>query len=295
MTYQASRFKQRRWELLFLIPIVVIVVAFLRPIFAGAWIIDPVAVRIGPLAIRWYGIILASAIAIAFEWSRRRLEVRGYAPALTEPILWWAALGGILGARLGFVAQNLGYFGIHPLEVLAYTQGGLSIHGAVVGGAIAAGWAARKAAIPFLTVADMIAPTVLLGTIIGRFGNFMNHELYGYPTMLPWKLFIPLADRLPGFESSAFFHPTFLYEALLNLVMLRIVLRFERTTYGSRFGSSCLLTLTLYSVSRFTVEFFRIGDSAIGGLTTAQLLSLLAIGLATPLILFRSRPRSLEP
>lgn len=274
----------------FLIPIALIVVAFLRPIFAGVWVIDPVAVRIGPLAIRWYGIILASAIAIAFEWSRRRLEVRGYAAELTEPILWWATLGGILGARLGFVAQNLGYFGVHPLEVLAYTQGGLSIHGAVVGGAIAVGWAARKVAIPFLTVADVIAPTVLLGTIIGRFGNFMNHELYGYPTTLPWKLFIPLADRLPGFESFAFFHPTFLYEALFNLVMLGIVLRFERTPHGSRHGSSFLITLTLYSVSRFIVEFFRIGTPLVAGLTIAQVLSLVVIGLATPLILFRSRP-----
>jgi phosphatidylglycerol:prolipoprotein diacylglycerol transferase len=299
--------------------LMLLAITVLVPAFRGTLIIHPVAFTAGPVVVRWYGIILASAIAVAFEWSRRRLEARGYRSESIEPILWWAAIGGILGARVGFVVQNLSFFIANPLTILAYTQGGLSIHGAVTGGAIAVWLASRRAVLTrsgdhhprrgktFLDVADAVAPTVLLGTIIGRFGNFTNHELYGYPTTLPWKLFIPLADRLPGFELSVFFHPTFLYEALLNLVMLGIVLRFERaasrqppavnltidsrfTIHDSRLGSTFLLTLALYSVSRFTVEFVRIGDAAIGGLTTAQLLSVVVIGLATPLILLRSRP-----
>ena len=268
------------------------------PVFQGTRLIDPVALHFGPLTIRWYGFILAFAIGIAYEWSRRRLLRRGVDPLVTETIVWWAAIGGLLGARLGFVVQNSGYFAAHTGEVLALAQGGLSIHGAVIGGATAVWLVAHQIKRPFLLLADAIAPTVLLGAIIGRFGNFMNYELYGYPATVVWKMFVPLGYRLPGYEQFSFFHPTFLYEALLNLVMLAIVLRYEqaasskqqiavaaksRSPFAARSlpaGSIFFLTLTLYSISRFIVEFFRIGAPIGWHLTLAQWVSLAIIGIS---------------
>ena len=325
-----------------------IVVIFLRPVFAGHWILNPIALHFGPLTIRWYGLVLATAIAGAYEWSRRRLIARGITVSVAESIVWWAALGGIIGARLGFVFQNLGFYIGHPLQILAVNQGGLSIHGAVIGGAVAV-WSvgrmivipdrksddtseaqdpeSRKAwipgrarddkvttvgqgkRIPFLVLADIIAPTVLAATILGRFGNFFNSELYGYPTSVVWKMFIPLQYRLPGYESFSFFHPTFLYEALLNVVMLGIIVKYEHSKMDvilslpkdldssppkadqndGRPGTIFFLTLALYSVSRFIVEYFRIGHPLGAGLTLAQWVSLGLITLSTIEVVRRSR------
>ncbi len=315
----------------------------LRPVFAGHVILNPIAWSIGAMRIHWYGLILAVAIGGAYEWSRRRLITRGIDPAIAERIVWWAAVGGILGARLGFVVQNLGFYLADPRQILAFTQGGLSIHGAVIGGAFGVWLTSRwmssssriptrrdtdikdpynhtwipdqvrddtpkspKIMMPFLFLADVIAPTVLAASILGRFGNLFNYELYGYPTSVVWKMFVPVAHRLPGFESSAFFHPTFLYEALLNLAMLGIILWYEQGARSKEravdaldsplplapcplpTGSIFFLTIALYSVSRFIVEFFRIGAPIGWHLTLAQWVSL---GIITTSLIVLTRRR----
>lgn len=260
---------------------------FLALVFRGSLILNPVAFRMGPLAIHWYGLIMAVAITAAFALAVRRMVKRGVSDDHAELITFWAVISGLLGARLGFVVQNLGYFSTHAFDILAVNHGGLSIHGAVLLGAFAAVVAARRYHVSFLTLLDAMAPALLLGAIIGRLGNFFNYELYGYPTNVAWKMFVPPAYRLPGYATASFFHPTFLYEALMNLVVLALFCWYERRA-KPRVGTMALLVLAGYSVSRLIVEFFRIG-SPIDGLTLAQWVSVAVILSATLSIYLRSR------
>ena len=253
-----------------------VLTVWMSQVFAGQITLNPAVLHLGPVVIKWYGLIMASAIAVGYAWSHARLVANKVDSEQADQLLWWVVIAGIVGARLGFVLQNVPYYAAHPIDVLAVNQGGLSIHGAVVCGAIAAWVTARKVRIPFIRLADILAPSILLGAVIGRFGNFMNYELYGYPTNVAWKMFVPLAYRLPGYQASAFFHPTFLYEALMNVAMLGIVVWFERRR-KHKVGEVLWLTIGLYSVSRFIVEFFRIGAPFANGLTLAQWVSLLVI------------------
>ena len=285
------------------IALTIVLAVWMGQVFSGQIILNPVIFHLGPIVFKWYGLIMASAIALGYAWSHARLVANNVDPEQADQLLWWVVIAGIIGARLGFVLQNVPYYAAHPFDVLAVNQGGLSIHGAVVCGAIVAWITARKVRIPFIRLADILAPSILLGAVIGRFGNFMNYELYGYPTNVAWKMFVPLAYRLPGYQASAFFHPTFLYEALMNVAMLGIVVWFERrissavisnrvrnlnsvqptrkisrvTRNDKQYGEVFWLTIGLYSVSRFIVEFFRIGAPFANGLTLAQWVSLLVI------------------
>ena len=296
-------------------------VVWLHFVFIGQIILNPVVIRIGPIAIKWYGLIMASAIAAGYAWSYSRLVAKKVKTDQADWLLWWTVGAGIIGARLGFVLQNFQYYAANPIDILAVNHGGLSIHGAVIVGALVAWFLARKIKLPYMQLADVIAPALLLGAIIGRFGNFANYELYGYPTQVAWKMFVPLAYRMPSYSASAYFHPTFLYEALLNLAMLGIVIWVEYRAKASRViasvakqsqqlkseiatppkadrddkaveiepaGQIFWLTIGLYSISRFIVEFFRIGKPFVNGLTLAQWVSL-AIVLCSVVFITRSQ------
>ncbi|WP_018963540.1 prolipoprotein diacylglyceryl transferase [Coprothermobacter platensis] len=188
---------------------------------------------------------------------------------------------GLVGARLGFVLQNAEYFQNHPLEVIGITPNGfglsgLSIHGTIVAGVLALilfyGWVGLKT----LDLGDLGASILLIGQAFGRFGNFFNQELYGYPTSLPWKMFIDPAHRLPNYYEQAFYHPTFFYEGVLCLIGATILA--YRFLHKRKFKGQLIFEyLIIYSAIRFVVEFFRIEPPSLWGLHTAQILSLVLI------------------
>lgn len=271
--------------------------------------VDPVAFSLGSVDIYWYGFFVALAVALGLPWTLARAARVGLNARQAERVLWVAIAGGVVGARIGYVVQNLAYFGAHPAEIGALSTGGLSIHGALFGGFLAGVLAARWYRLEFWRLADASVPAILLGMILGRFGNFTNAELFGPPTDVPWKLFIPVASRPEGMSEIAFYHPTFLYDSMLNTLLLLILLRIDRKAAlssarpvealmsegGSKGSSVQPGRLTLWFVAgialtRFLVEFWRLGEVTALGMTPAQLVSLALLAGAGWLLLRPASP-----
>ena len=184
--------------------------------------IDPVFLRLGPLQFRWYGLMyvigfLASYFLIRNEARRRKLGMDNEAVA---DFIFCLALGVVLGGRLGYVLfYDFSSYLSHPLRIFAIWQGGMSFHGGLLGVAVAGLWYARRFQLPYLQLADLVALAAPVGLGLGRIGNFINGELYGRPTTVPWGMIFPDGGPLPR-------HPSQLYEALLEGVVLFFLVRF---------------------------------------------------------------------
>ncbi|BAS27258.1 prolipoprotein diacylglyceryl transferase [Limnochorda pilosa] len=271
---------------------------------------DPVLLRLGSFELRWYGLILAAAIYASTAALAQLLRHRGHRDPWDEAagLAAWLIPAGLLGARLGFVVQNLSYFASYPAQILATWTGGLSIHGALLGG-LAALALRERSRTGFLARADLLLTVLPLGQAIGRWGNLFNREVLGYPTHLPWGLYVEPAFRPAAFRASATFHPVFLYESLADLALFawlwwRASGSGERSDRTPRPGSTAppllapppgaqaALYLAGYAVIRFGLEFVRIGTPVLLGLTLAQWVSggLLA-GLAAWRVTARSPAR----
>jgi phosphatidylglycerol:prolipoprotein diacylglycerol transferase len=233
------------------------------------------------VSIRWYGILIASSMALGLWLATREAARRGESPDDLLKAAELALIGGLVGARLYYVLFNLDYYQTQPWwRILAVWEGGLAIHGGLIGGLLAGGAYVWAKGLPLLTYLDIVAPSLLLGQAIGRWGNFFNEEAFGGPTALPWKLYISEPRRPPAFVDHQFFHPTFLYESLWNLgafVLLYFVLRrrFERAP-----GALFLAYLGLYSLGRFWVEGLRTDSLMLGSMRVAQLVSVVAVAVA---------------
>ena len=214
--------------------------------------------------------------------------------------LLWVVLGGIIGARIWFVLTpppsyvELGftarYYLTHPLDALNVPGGGLSIAGAVAGGGLATYFFVRRRKQIFRRWADAIVPGVALGQAIGRWGNFLNQEIYGFPTDLPWGIFIDLEHRLPNYEVYERFHPLFLYESLLNLFNALLLLWVARR-YGDyvKDGDIFLLYLITYPIIRILMDFLRIDAAVVGGININQALMFFVALAAGAVLFFRHR------
>jgi phosphatidylglycerol:prolipoprotein diacylglycerol transferase len=266
---------------------------------------SPIALRIGPLTIYWYGLLitmgaLAGAYVATFEARRR-----GEDPDHVWNGLILCLIFGLIGARLYHVisspAGGVGwsYYRQHPLDIIAFWKGGLrglGIYGAVVGGIAAVYVYARLNKLDVLTWLDIGAPGLILGQAIGRWGNFFNQELYGYPTDLPWGIPIDPAYRLEEFRvlgSDARFHPTFFYEFLWNMMVFAVLMVVGRR-YGDRLlkGDILLLYAILYPLGRFFVEFQRPDAWTVGGFAMAQILALVSIVVSGAIMVYRHRRRA---
>jgi phosphatidylglycerol:prolipoprotein diacylglycerol transferase len=178
----------------------------------------------------------------------------------------------------------------HPLEALAIWKGGLGIPGGVIGGAVALWIYTRKRKMSFGAWADVIAPGLALAQAIGRLGNYVNQEVYGAPTNLPWAIPIDKAHRLPEFIDQATYHPLFAYEAIYNLINVAVLLWIGRK-FADRLktGDIFLTYLIIYPVGRFLLEFLRLDPSPVAGVNINQTLMAVIAVLATAVLIFRHR------
>lgn len=260
--------------------------------------IDPVIFSLGPLHVRWYGLmyvfgflaayLLARFQARTFKWQ----QLENHLDSLNLALI----LGVILGGRLGYVLfYNPGYYLQHPLEIFATWQGGMSFHGGCIGVLLAGFLYCRRSGLDYWKGADIYVVPVPIGLGLGRLGNFINGELYGRTTEMPWGMVFPGGGPLPR-------HPSQLYEAMLEGVLLFVILwsvkgkPWQKKTAWPH-GSMVALFLILYGTVRFCVEFVREPDPQLGtvlmGLTMGQLLSLGMLMLG--LILYGIRKRASTP
>ncbi len=256
--------------------------------------------QIGPLTIQLYGIILMLGVVAGTFLAQREARRKGENPEVVWDGLIWVLVGGIIGARLwhiltpppSMVAQGIttAYYLTHPLDALAIWRGGLGIPGAIIGGAIALFALTRKRGVPSLPWLDITAPALALGQAIGRWGNFVNQELYGAPTNLPWAIFIEPQNRLPAYLDQAYYHPLFLYESLWNLVNALFLLWLGRRLIGRlRPGDIFLTYLIAYPTGRFLLEFLRLDSSQVAGLNINQTVMAVVGLFAFLTLLFRHR------
>jgi phosphatidylglycerol:prolipoprotein diacylglycerol transferase len=223
--------------------------------------IDPVALKLGPLQIHWYGIMYLLGFTIGWWLGRLRARepVRGWQPAEVDDLIFYIALGVVLGGRLGYVLfYDFPHFLDAPLSLFMIWQGGMSFHGGLLGVLIALGWYGYRVRRGFFLVTDFVAPLVPPGLFAGRIGNFINGELWGKPTDLPWAMVFP--DPRAGDTPR---HPSQLYEALLEgIVLFAILWWFSRKPRPTMAVSG--LFLVTYGLFRFFVEFIRLPDAHIG-------------------------------
>jgi phosphatidylglycerol---prolipoprotein diacylglyceryl transferase len=260
----------------------------------------PTGFNIGPINIHFYGILIMLGVVAATVLALRRAHLYNQDPEQAWEILPWLLIGGIIGARIwhiltppaSMVEQGITtyYYLTHPLDALAIWKGGLGIPGAVIGGGLAVFIYARRHKLSFLTWTDIIAPGLALAQAIGRWGNFVNQELYGAPSNLPWAIFIDPAYRLPGYKDVAYYQPLFLYESIYDLLIMGALLITEKR-YGKRLKTGYLFQfyLILYPVGRFLLEFLRLDPSNVGGLNINQtLMAVIAIS-STAVLIWRMR------
>lgn len=255
--------------------------------------IDPVAIAIGPVKIHWYGLMYLIGFAALWWFGLRqaRKPGSGWTPDQVSDLVFYGALGVILGGRLGYVLfYNLDFYVQHPLDAFKIWQGGMSLHGGLIGSALALLLFARRHRKRFLEVTDFVAPWVPIGLGAGRLGNFINHELWGRPSDVPWAMVFPNAGPEPR-------HPSQLYEFFLEGVVLFLLLWwFARKPRP--LGAVSALFLIGYGAFRFFVELFRAPDAHIGflfaGATMGQLLSapMVLIGIALLIYVYRRDAKS---
>jgi len=269
---------------------------------------DPYGIHLGPLYIRYYGIIIMLGVVAAAYLSTLRARKYGQDPERVWDIVTWVVIAGVIGARIwhiltpapSLVAQGIDtwYYLTHPLDALSIWNGGLGIVGAVIGGALALFIYMRKYKLSFLTWVDIIAPGLILAQAIGRWGNFINQELYGAPTNLPWAIFIDEAHRYPGFLDQAYYHPTFLYESILNLIGMGLMLWLSRRFFDQlKAGDIFLVYLIYYSIVRILMEMLRLDSSTVAGLNANQAFMVIVAILAAITLIVRhlQKPKTEAP
>jgi phosphatidylglycerol---prolipoprotein diacylglyceryl transferase len=266
-------------------------------------VFNPVAISIGPVAIRWYALAYIGGIVLGWIYARAVLKNDrlwgGAAPislAQMDDFILWVTIGIILGGRAGYVLfYNVDFFIRHPAEIFELWKGGMSFHGGFLGCVIAVIWFSRSNKLPILSLGDITTAVAPIGLFLGRIANFINGELWGRPAEpdLPWAMIFPNGGPMPR-------HPSQLYEAGLEGILLFTVLAVMiRLGALRRPGLILGSFIMLYGLARITGEFFREPDSQLGflwrGLTMGMLLSVPMVIVGATLIVFAWRRGSTKP
>ncbi|KAA1042464.1 prolipoprotein diacylglyceryl transferase [Macrococcus equipercicus] len=250
--------------------------------------INPIAFELGPLSVRWYGIIIASAILIGYLIAQRESVKKGYKEDTLIDIIVWAVIIAIICARIYYVAFEWSYYKAHPAEIPMIMNGGIAIHGGLIGAFSTGFILAKRKNLSFFQLADIVAPSIILAQAIGRWGNFMNQEAHGGEVSRTFleQLMLPEWIINQMNVGGTYYHPTFLYESLWSLtgfVMLLLVRK------HLRIGQTFLLYAIWYSIGRFFVEGLRTDSLMLTEhLRIAQVISIVIITVAVITWLYRA-------
>lgn len=239
--------------------------------------IDPVIFRIGPLAMRWYGLMYILGFLAGYGLTVYQLRGNrkpGISREAVDDLFFYLIIGLIVGARLGYaIFYNLGFYIENPLEVFMVWHGGMSFHGGLAGAFIAGAIIIIRKKLPFRATMDLIIPTAPVGICLGRIGNFINGELFGKPADVPWAMVFPQGGPVPR-------HPSQLYEAFFEGLLLFVILWFYKDR-KKRDGDVFAMFLILYGLFRTFCEFFRLPDTQLGAVlgpfSMGQVLSLIMV------------------
>lgn len=252
--------------------------------------INPVAFHLGPISVNWYGILIGLGIVLAYFLAQRESVRHGYDSEYMADLLIWAVPIAILSARIYYVTMKWDYYSQNPGRIIEIWNGGIAIHGALIGSFIVAYVFTKKRKTSFLHLADIAAPSILIGQIIGRWGNFVNQEAYGGPVSRTFleNLFLPnwVIEQMYIKEDGTYVHPTFLYESVWNIIGF-VILLFARK-WNWRRGEMFFFYLMWYSFGRFFIEGLRT-DSLylVGDLRSAQVVSILGFAIGLICIIYR--------
>ncbi|PLT32558.1 prolipoprotein diacylglyceryl transferase [Bacillus sp. V5-8f] len=250
--------------------------------------LNPIAFELGPLQVHWYGLIIGAGVLLALYLAVRESERRGLSKDTFVDLILFAVPIAIICARIYYVIFNWDYYSQRPGEMIAIWHGGIAIHGALIGSVATAVVFARIKKLSFWKIADIAAPSILLGQAIGRWGNFMNQEAHGGEVSRSFLESLHLPDFIINqmYINGSYYHPTFLYESLWNIIGVIILLLLRRANL--RQGELFLGYVIWYSVGRFFVEGLRTDSLMLTEtLRMAQVISVVLIILAIALIVIR--------
>ncbi|WP_106589565.1 prolipoprotein diacylglyceryl transferase [Salsuginibacillus halophilus] len=252
--------------------------------------IDPVLFELGPLSVHWYGVIIMLGAFLGYLLATREAKKRGLPEDVFADLLLFAVPISIVSARLYYVIFQWEHFANDPGRIIAVWEGGLAIHGALIGAVLTAVVYARVKGLSFWKIADVAAPSILLGQAIGRWGNFMNQEAHGGPVSREFLegLMLPEFIIQQMYIDGTYYHPTFLYESLWSLLGVAVLLYLRRVNLHR--GEMFLTYVIWYSFGRFFIEGLRTDSLMIGDtVRVAQLISILLIAGAVALIIYRRK------
>ena len=263
----------------------------------------PTGFQLGPFTIHYYGLVILVGITAALFLTAREAKKQGKTLDFLLDALPWLFIGGVLGARIwhiftppeSMIARGITtrYYLTHVLEALAIWKGGVGIIGAVLGGSLVLWVYGQRRGESASTWLDILAPGIALAQAFGRWGNFINQEVYGLPSTLPWAIFIDSQHRLPGYSQITTYHPLFLYESLWSLLNMAFLL-WIREKMGERLksGSLFLIYLLVYGLGRVGLEFLRLDVSSWRGVNLNQIAMSLVVISASVLLYNRQRRSS---
>jgi phosphatidylglycerol---prolipoprotein diacylglyceryl transferase len=252
--------------------------------------LDPIALSLGPIQVHWYGLIIGTGIALALWVAMRESDKRGMPKDIFPDLMLWAIPISILSARIYYVIFQWDYYAQHPADIPRIWNGGIVVHGALIGAVITAYVFAKKRKVSFWKLADIAAPSIILGQAIGRWGNFMNQEAHGGEVSRSFLENLQLPDFIVNqmYINGAYYHPTFLYESIWDLIGFVILLALRKVNL--RRGEIFLSYVFWYSIGRLFIEGLRTDSLMLTEhLRMAQTISIGLILLAVVLFVLRRK------
>lgn len=249
--------------------------------------IDPVAFNLGPLSVRWYGIIIAIGILLGYFVAQRALVKAGLHKDTLVDIIFYSALFGFIVARIYFVIFQWPYYAENPGEIIKIWHGGIAIHGGLIGGFIAGVIVCKIKNLNPFQIGDIVAPSIILAQGIGRWGNFMNHEAHGGSVSRAFleQLHLPNFIIENMYINGQYYHPTFLYESIWDVAGFIILVNIRKHL---KLGETFFLYLTWYSIGRFFIEGLRTDSLMLtSNIRVAQVVSIILILISISLIVYR--------
>ena len=259
--------------------------------FLHTFVPNSIFLKIGPFSIHWYGFLMVIGGLLGFFLILKLAKRYNLDEKFFHDLLIWWVVGAVIGARIYYVIYAWEMYQHNLLDIIQIWHGGLAIHGIMLGGFVTTYLYSKWKHLKFWLMADIIVVGLALAQVVGRVGNYFNQEIFGKPTDLAWGIPIEIASRPTDYLQFEFFHPTFLYESLGNLLIFALLLSFtiwrlKRSKYKE--GSVFLVYLILYSVQRFSLEFLRLDYSPIVfGVRWAQLFSVIIILVSVGVLVYR--------